>query len=267
MCYQDLQGERLTNTQIARLSDRNWLRTNARRIYKDKINLLAEIDLEINGISQPVVIKWFGWRNRISYWLSPVMRSRAKKSWDAALNLLRNGIQTPAPLTVYTLRRCGFIRCNFLLTKKVGNYTLARRWLRDENATNDEKITIVETIAVMIGKMHQSGLVHYDLTPGNFLVSNDNPANVILIDLNRMKRRIVLSRRLKMYDIAKLNLCTCGLNKEHASCLWSIFLEKYDQTNFAQNRIALRSAIRRRKIHHSVKSMRKPSNHKNTQLF
>ena len=48
---------------VKHLCDRDWIRNNARHIYKDKVNILAEIELEINGVPQAVVIKWFGWRN------------------------------------------------------------------------------------------------------------------------------------------------------------------------------------------------------------
>jgi len=264
MYYQALHGKKITPEHQDRLCDRNWIRTNADHIYKDKVNIVAEFELEINGIRQPLVIKWFGWRNRISQWLSPVMRSRAKKSWDASLSLLKRGIKVPEPLAVYTQRCFGFIRCNFLLTKKIENYILARRWLRNSDARPADKKTIVATIAVMIQKMHSGGMLHHDLTPGNFLVNNHDPADIALIDLNRLKHKFFLTRALKMHDIAKLNLCQCGLTKDHPDCLWLLFLEKYDNENLDRNKTALRSAIRRRKIRHAVKSMRKSSNQKKT---
>jgi tRNA A-37 threonylcarbamoyl transferase component Bud32 len=263
MCCRALHGEELTPEQLKHLCDRDWIRTNARHIYKDKVNILAEIELEINGVPQAVVIKWFGWRNRISYWLSPFMRSRAKKSWDASFSLLKCGVKVPKPLTVYTQRRFGFIKCNFLLTEKIENFTLARSWLRDPHAKPSDKRIIVETLAEMVRKMHQAGMVHSDLTPGNFLININNPSEIYLIDLNRLKHKIFLTRSLKIDDVAKLNLCQCGFAEEHSDCLWIIFLEKYDKEEFEKNKLALRLAMRRLKNRRAMKSLRKSSKPKN----
>ncbi|HPC35908.1 MAG TPA: lipopolysaccharide kinase InaA family protein [Candidatus Marinimicrobia bacterium] len=267
MGYRALHGEKLTQEQLRQLCDRDWISTNAHHIYKDKVNILAEIELEINGVPRTVVIKWFGWRNRISYWLSPFMRSRAKKSWDASFSLLKCGVKVPMPITVYTRRRFGFIQRNFLLTEKIKNFTLARSWLRDPNANPDHKRIIVATIAEMIRKMHQAGMVHSDLTPGNFLVNNDNPAEIFLVDLNRLKHKIFLTRAQKMNDIAKLNLCRCNLAQEHSDCLWILFLEQYDKKELEKNKLALRLAISRLKNRRAMKALRKSSKSKRSAVL
>jgi len=258
MLYRALIGKKLTPEQIAYFSDPDWIRANACHIYKDKVNILAELTVTIDGVEQPVVIKWFGWRNRISRWLSPVMRSRAKKSWDASYSLLKCGVKVPEPITVYTRRRFGFIQRNFLLTEKVENYTLARRLLRDPDEPEKRKELIVAGIADMIRKIHQASMVHHDLTPGNFLVNNNDPQNIIIVDLNRLENRVFIRRSLKMYDIAKLNLCDCNLGREHSGCRWILFLKCYAEKEFAPNRIALQTALSRRKIKRRIKAMHKP---------
>ncbi|MFH1214379.1 MAG: lipopolysaccharide kinase InaA family protein [Candidatus Neomarinimicrobiota bacterium] len=257
MFYNALHGRQLAPEQIERLCDREWIKANARHIYKDKVNILAEVDVEIEGVEKPVVIKWFSWRNRISLWLSPFMRSRAKKSWDASQSLKRCGVKVPPPITAYTRRRFGIIRRNFLLTEIVTDYTLARRWLRNPATTVDEKTAIVTAIAELIRKMHDAHMVHHDLTPGNFLVKNSDPTDITITDLNRLEHKLFLSRKLKAYDIAKLNLCNCRLVKEHSGCLWILFLECYDHDEFDKNKIALRAALKRREINRRIKAMRR----------
>jgi len=256
--YKTLIGKTLTSEQIAHLSNPDWIRMNASHIYKDKVNLLAELALTIDGVEKPVVIKWFGWRNKISRWLSPFMRSRANKSWDASENLLKCGVKVPEPITVYTRRRFGFIQCNFFLTEKIGNYTLARRLLRDPEISEKRKELIVAGIAELIRKIHLASMVHHDLTPGNFLVDNDDPQNITIVDLNRLENRVLIKRSLRMYDIAKLNLCECNLEREHTGCRWILFLKCYAGKEFVPNRIALQTALSRRKISRRIKAMHKP---------
>jgi tRNA A-37 threonylcarbamoyl transferase component Bud32 len=262
MLYQTLIGEKLTPEQITHFSDWNWIRANARHIYKDKVNILAEVSVTINGVERTAVVKLFGWRNRISRWLSPFMRSRAQKSWDASLDLLKCGVKVPPPIAVYTRRRFGIIQRNFLLTGKIENYTLARNLLRDPDYPVSDKNLIVAALADLIRKMHTARMVHHDLTLGNFLVNRSNPREITIVDLNRLERRIFLSRSLKMYDIAKLNLCECNLEREHSGCRWILFLKCYAEKEFAPNRIALQTALSRRKIKRRIKAMHKPKKSK-----
>ena len=91
-------GEDSFQENILRFSNKSWLRTNADPMQKDKANVVAEIPGTLLDYPDNVVVKNFGWRNTLSIIFSPVMRSRAKKSWDMALWLLEHNVATPEPL-------------------------------------------------------------------------------------------------------------------------------------------------------------------------
>ncbi|PIS31200.1 MAG: hypothetical protein COT43_00040 [Candidatus Marinimicrobia bacterium CG08_land_8_20_14_0_20_45_22] len=257
MANQELLGKRLNKETIDRLLNKGWIVERAKFIYKKKVNIVADVEIPIGEKPYHFVVKNFGWRNSQSRWFSPFMRSRARKSWDASWLLLKNGVKVPTPVTCYTERENGFIRKNFLLTERVDDYRLARKILRDFVVEEFFKDGVVRSIAEMVSKIHQLNYLHNDLTLGNFLVKNGNQDDVYLIDLNRMKRSRWMTTYRKMYDISKMNLCDCGLEKPHVNCRWIEFLNYYEPLNVKQNVKALRKAIRKNLMRHKVKALKK----------
>jgi len=247
----------LSKEQINRLCNKGWILERAFHVYKNKTNLVAAVEMNFNGKLKKVVVKNFGWRNTISRIFSPVMRSRAKKSWDASYWLLDAGIFVPKPISVYTERVFGFIKKNFLLTEYISDYYSARRILQDVTFDTELKKNVVKIIAEIISRLHSANLLHNDLTLGNFLVGDIDKDEIYLIDLNRLvyKRRLTL--KMKMYDISKMNLCRCNLEQVHENCMWLLFLRNYDQDNYDNNIMVLRKAIAKNRLRKQVKSLRK----------
>ena len=257
MIYRSLHGEKLNKEQIDRLCNKGWILERAFHIYKNKTNVVAALELNVNGKPQRIVVKNFGWRNTISCVLSPVMRSRAKKSWDASHWLLDARIIVPRPISVYTDRKFGFIKKNFLLSEYISNYRSARRILRDVTVDTELKERVIKIIAEIISSLHSANLLHNDLTLGNFLVGDIDYNEVYLIDLNRLARKWWLTPKMKMYDISKMNLCRCNLEQEHENCTWLLFLRNYDPDNYDNNIVVLKKAIAKNRLRKQVKSLRK----------
>jgi len=255
--YKSLHGTKLSKEQINRLCNKGWILERASYIYKNKTNLVAALEMNIDGRLKKVVVKKFGWRNTISRIFSPVMRSRAKKSWDASHWLLDAGIFVPKPISVYTERVFGFIKNNFLLTEYISDYHSARRILRDLRFDTELKENIVKIIAEIISSLHSAGLLHNDLTLGNFLVGDINYNEIYLVDLNRLVYKKRLTPKMKMYDISKMNLCKCNLKQEHENCMWLLFLRNYDPDNYDNNIMILRKAIAKNILRKQIKSLRK----------
>lgn len=255
MLYRELLGEKLAPELLEHLCDRAWVAAHARRIYKDKVNIVADIQIEIAGREKVVVIKYFGWRNRLSYWLSPVMRSRAQKSWDASWWLFEHGVDVPRPIAVFTRRRWGFIQQNFLLTEKIDRHLTVRQFLKNSNDIL-EKIVLVKKLGQMLRLLHAGRFLHRDLTLGNFLVVDNEQQRIFLVDLNRLVRRPFLTRSQRMYDLARMNLCPCRLQREHTDCLWHIFLNEYEPDQLSRNKKSLRKALRTRQRRQTLKNKR-----------
>jgi tRNA A-37 threonylcarbamoyl transferase component Bud32 len=238
------------------LRNKGWIIEYALEVFKRHPNVVALLDLEIGNRFQKVIVKNFGWRNNISIILSPWMRSRAQKSWDASHWLLKAGVSVPNPLAVYTQRRAGFIVANYLVTEYIGKFQIARRILRNEIVEPEIKQLIVSKMAEMVARMHLANLIHNDLTMGNFLVKDDDYEKIYLVDLNRLERKSRLSIAERMRDIAKINLCRCHLNEEHENCLWCFFLQQYDAPQFERNLKVLKKAICKNQLRHQVKQIR-----------
>ena len=166
-------------------------------VYDTDPNLVARLNADENQI----VLKRFGWRNPIHFLISPFMDSRAQKSYNISSKLDSFNIGTPKPLFVYTKRVLGFITENFFVTETVHPHTKFRSFIITEN--NVGNITkVIEDLAKSIAQMHNSGIIHRDLTSGNFLV--DDNYQVYIVDLNRAKHKQDLSVHHRISDLAKI---------------------------------------------------------------
>ncbi|MFB0516524.1 MAG: lipopolysaccharide kinase InaA family protein [Candidatus Neomarinimicrobiota bacterium] len=170
----------------------------AQKIYDQDPNLVAQLDTH----QGPVVIKWFGWRHKLHFYLSPLRPGRAWNSWQMARALEEAAARTPQPLFVY-LRRCrGFIHENFYVTAAIHPHQKLRDFLQS-NAPPQLMEQAVADLALSIARMHEGGIRHRDLTTGNCLV--DDAGLVHLVDLNRARKRARPSRHQRLSDLARIN--------------------------------------------------------------
>lgn len=170
----------------------------AQHTYREHPNLVAQL-----GTGQrSVIIKWFGWRSRIHYYLSPTFPGRAMTSWIIAQALEQMSARTPEPLFVYSRRHRGFIQENFLVTADITPHQTLRSFLKSE-ISDTLKEAAVTDLALSIARMHSGGIFHRDLTTANFLVTDNS--EVYIVDLNRARRRRRLAPRTRLLDLARLN--------------------------------------------------------------
>lgn len=173
----------------------------ALEIYDQNPNLVARLDTNQGA----VVIKWFGWRHRMHAFLSPFRKSRAWRTWNTAHALGQVGASTPTPLCAYTRRCLGFVQENYFIATAIHPHQRLRVLLK-----SDASIELIEqaitNLAVSIGRMHQGGIVHRDLTSGNFLV--DENGQIYLTDLNRARNLGQLTTHQQLRDLARISFAT-----------------------------------------------------------
>ncbi|MFC1482013.1 lipopolysaccharide kinase InaA family protein [Candidatus Neomarinimicrobiota bacterium] len=201
--------------------DRNDVLKLAVQVWKNKTNLVAELDAEDGRY----VIKWFGWRFWIHKWLSPSFAGRALTSWDIALRLKSLGVPTPEPVYLYCCRRRGIIRENFMVTRAISEHQTMRRLLKNDTP-EETKNTVVRNLAKMLSRMHDAGISHGDLTTANMLIGRDY--QVYLVDLNRAKIYKKLSRSTRLNDLKRLQFGTG--DSKLSDALISLFFEVYSDT-------------------------------------
>jgi len=128
------------------------------------------------GVDRPVVIKAFG---NGRWWRRGRGPMKATASYDHALRLVRLGFGTPEPLAVVYARGTG------------GYYVCA--WEDGCRSVWDLHDGLIPTqhataLAEMVAKLHEAGVHHLDLTPGNVLLKPvGNAFEFLLVDCNRMR--------------------------------------------------------------------------------
>ncbi len=193
----------------------------ATRIFEQQTNLVVLVETD-HG---PVVVKWFSWRHRLHYWLSPTFPGRAVTSWRIARRLVECGARTPEPLFLHSRRKRGFIRENLVITRAIQPHQTLRSLLKSESPIS-EKERAVGDLARSLARMHGAGIEHNDLTTGNFLVSDSG--EVYIVDLNRAKRRTGLSTSQRAIDLARISFSAANQVEEQQ--LATSFFQQYGQT-------------------------------------
>ena len=136
--------------------------------------------------------------------------SKAVRAFDHASRLLAVGIGTPRPLAAAETRRGAALLASFYCSEFVTAFREARLLKR---ADAPDRAELLELLGEFIGRLHESGVLHRDLTSGNVLLVPDDarPGSVAfqLVDLNRMRFGRV-GVRAGLANLAQLRLQGTG---------------------------------------------------------
>jgi len=224
-------GPSISRYQFEGLKNKGWVIEYAIEVYKRNPNVVALLELDIGSRFQKVVVKCFGWRDAKAPFLSPFTKSRAEKAWDATHLLMDAGIPVPKPLAVYTARQVGFIDYNIFISEYVGKHQKASRLFESEIVDFAQKRDVAMKIAEIVAATHNAGYIHNDFVKDNFLVSDADSRHLFLVDLTLVEHKQKMTVEERMDDVAKLDLCSCNLSRDHNDCLWLYFLISYDSEN------------------------------------
>ena len=168
-------------------------------IYKGR-NILKSF--ECNGVN--IVIKSFKtpiYINRIAYTF--FRRSKAKRSFDYSFEILKRGLDVPAPIAYIEQVSGGLLDKSYYISV----YHPEAFTMRQHMAGEIEDDGFLNELVEEIDKMHSAGLMHSDLSPGNILCSKINDKNhFFIIDINRMAFLNPLSDKLAAKDLSRLAL-------------------------------------------------------------
>jgi hypothetical protein len=132
--------------------------------------------------------------------------SKAVKAFDNATRLATLGIGTPRPLAAVEVRRARALLASYYCSAFVLTSREAR-WLKDADV--EDRVRLLELLGAFVGRLHENGVLHRDLTSGNILLIPD-PArpgafSFQLVDVNRVTfRRVGVSAGLA--NLAQLRL-------------------------------------------------------------
>jgi serine/threonine protein kinase len=137
--------------------------------------------------------------------------SKAVRAFDHATRLVALGIGTPDPLAAVELRRGASLLASFYCCALVSGFREARE-LKRPDASGRE--VLLEELGAFVGRLHELGARHRDLTSGNVLLVPNScaPGGVSfqLVDINRISFGRV-GVRAGLANLAQLRLRDDGL--------------------------------------------------------
>jgi UDP-glucose:(heptosyl)LPS alpha-1,3-glucosyltransferase len=150
-------------------------------------------------------------------WITSLLKfslpRNAMDEWKNVLAFHTSGIPTMVPISAGSKKHFGLKKESFLLTREIEgverlDHYLPRHFSPPLNIHHiKEKRTLIKELALLVRRMHLSGLNHRDLYLCHILAKKDvsNSWKIYFADLHRVDQREKVSLRWKVKDLAALN--------------------------------------------------------------
>ncbi|MBI3597178.1 MAG: hypothetical protein HY203_08515 [Nitrospirae bacterium] len=196
----------------------DWLSEQPMKVFLEQPNWVAALRLpstiRISESSSdrsaglPVVLKRFGWRSPLHRIARPLTGSKAIRSFRIAITLRDAGVATPRPLIAWERRGRGTINQGYSITEEIPDAITLRQWLKSPNVLESEETPLLTELARLVRGMHDAGVLHRDLTIGNFLVAAKpfEGNRIFLIDLSRAVHLGHVPLPFRLMDLARMKL-------------------------------------------------------------
>jgi tRNA A-37 threonylcarbamoyl transferase component Bud32 len=137
---------------------------------------------------EEVAVKRFPVRSPGKRLVYRLRATKAVRAFDHALRLDALGVGTPRPLAAVEVRRGGWPVASYFCSEYLPEFREARE-LRLPGAP--DRSLLLGLLGEFVGRLHELGVIHRDLTSGNVLMVPDGtrPGGVCfrLVDINRMR--------------------------------------------------------------------------------
>ncbi len=184
---------------------------------------------------RPIFLKRYNYKGMIDTLKNLFRKSRAQRSFEAALLLRKAGISTPEVLFACEKRLGRILIESYIATEQVQATDLVAH-IRGNGC--DEGLA--RRLARLVRRLHEMGIVHVDFKGENVLVASDG---FFLIDLDRLRRVPHLSLEMAAKNLSYLH---ASFARDLPGETRAIFLDEYLKGNTAFERSAaeLREKIR-----------------------
>jgi serine/threonine protein kinase len=147
--------------------------------------------------------------NRIAYTF--FRKSKAVRSYEHSLELLQAGIATPEPVAYIEIKTGGLLDRSFFINRYENSY----KHIRNQMTGDDIPDGFIPAFAVFISQMHNNGILHKDLSPGNVLFKKiGSEFSFMVVDINRMQFKENLT-----FDERCENFCRLTRNDDILSAI------------------------------------------------
>ena len=183
-----------------------------------KIFRLNEKLLNIKAFKKPNLLNSFVYRF--------IRDSKAKRSYNYALRLLKNGIGTPQPIAFAEFNNGIGLGKSFYVCEHITTEYTYRDLVQNPDLENHE--AILRAFTVFCYQLHEAGVEFKDHSPGNTLIkiNVDNSYSFYLVDLNRMQFHNEMSFEQRMYNLRRLTP-----KKEMIAVMANEYAKLYTQKN------------------------------------
>ncbi len=140
--------------------------------------------------------------NRITY--RYFRKSKACRSYEYAHQLLAMGIGTPAPVA-YMESGWPVLGESYYVSEHIDEDLTFRTLI--ENPEYPDRETILRQFTHFTHRMHESGVLFLDHSPGNTLIKKkgENRYAFYLVDLNRMRMNVRMDEEKRIRNFARLS--------------------------------------------------------------
>ncbi|MDD5556508.1 MAG: lipopolysaccharide kinase InaA family protein [bacterium] len=160
----------------------------------------------------PVVIKVYR-HPRLGDWIKAnLCGSKGSREWDVTVAAAGRGLPTVVPVAFGERRRLGLLQESYLITVRLYDCLTLEEVLfspdRSRRAGGRRRRRVIVLLAGILRRMHDRGIHHLDLHPGNFLVGRDAAGGdeIHLLDLHRANVRASLPPRARIRSLSQFNM-------------------------------------------------------------
>ncbi len=160
--------------------------------------------IEYKGVK--FCVKSFGNKNRINAIAYSFIRpSKAVRSFNYALRILSLGVKTPEPVAFVDYYKNSILDKSFYISIfQKHDFSLGQSF----DLPLAERLEVLSSFAAFACmQLHNNGIYHKDLSPGNILVTQKPDESYVfhLIDLNRIKFKKKMGFRTRMSNLRRIN--------------------------------------------------------------
>jgi tRNA A-37 threonylcarbamoyl transferase component Bud32 len=155
---------------------------------------LPELEVNVKSFKRPHLINSFAYKY--------IRKSKARRSYEYGLELLKRGLNTPDPLAYFEYSNALGVGKSYYFSRHL-NYDYTFFDLREKYEDPFFR-NILREFSKFAFDLHEKGVYHKDLSAGNILITcSDQSSSFNLIDLNRMKF-IDMDLNLRMQNLNRL---------------------------------------------------------------
>jgi membrane protease YdiL (CAAX protease family)/tRNA A-37 threonylcarbamoyl transferase component Bud32 len=137
--------------------------------------------------------------------------SRCKRNFYLTQKLLKLNIPTPEVVAWAEIRKFGFLKRAFMLTYELKNVQSLTAWLKQDMPNQDLRSKVMASYGILTGMFHSNKYSNRDLKHQNVLCLSNDPAELFVIDLDGVRKKMILTNKRVKRDLRRIGLSLASL--------------------------------------------------------